>query len=205
MRAWEALRIVSPDACRPFSRNRTGMVPGEGAAILVLEERESAMRRGARIYAEIAGFGMSADAADMLAPTVDGAARAMSRALADARMDAGAVRYINAHGTATMMNDRTECRAIRMAFGSAAEDLEISSSKAVIGHAIGAAGALEAVVTLLAMDRKVTPPTANHVEPDPECGLDVVPNVARDSTIGAALSNSFGFGGLNASVAFASP
>ncbi len=202
IKAWEGLRVMSRDACRPFSRNRSGMVQGEGAAVLVLEEMERAKARGATIWGEICGFGMSADASDIVTPSQDGASRAITSALADAAMAPDEVRYINAHGTATAANDRTECAAIRQVFGAAADSVQISSTKSMHGHAIGAAGALEAAACLMAMSDGVIPPTINYEEPDPDCDLDVTPNEARDADVSAALSNSFAFGGLNAVLAF---
>lgn len=201
IKAWEGLRVMSPDGCRPFSRTRNGMVLGEGAAILILEELERARARGATILGEIAGAGMTADAGDIVAPSLEGAAEAIRQALADARMAQAEVGYINAHGTATAMNDRTEAEAIRAVLGPQAESVLASSTKSMHGHCIGAAGALEAAATLMALDQGVVPPTINHDEPDPEIGLDVVPNVAREARISAALSNSFAFGGLNAVIA----
>jgi nodulation protein E len=198
LKGWEALRVLAPDTCRPFSKNRSGLVLGEGSAVMVLEPRERALARGARIYAEILGFGMSADAADITTPDADGAARAMRSALKDAKIAPEQVDYINAHGTGTTANDRTETLAIRKVFGASAENLAVSSSKAVLGHSLGAAGALELVATALALAHETIPPTANYEEPDPECDLDVVPNAARKAPIGMAMSNSFAFGGLNA-------
>jgi len=177
-------------------------VLGEGAAILILEELGRARERGAPILGEICGAGVTADAGDIVAPSLDGAARAMRQALADARMDAGEVGYINAHGTATTMNDRTEAAAIHQVLGSAAEGVLVSSTKSMHGHCIGAAGALEATAVLMALDEGVIAPTINHEEADPEIGLDVVPNLAREARVDAALSNSFAFGGLNAVLAF---
>lgn len=198
IKCWEALRVVSPDTCRPFSRNRSGMALGEGAAMLMLERREDALARGAHIYAEILGFGMSADAVDIIAADAGGASRAMKGALRDARLDPERIAYVNAHGTGTVLNDKTEAKAIRMTFGDHAGRLAVSSSKAVLGHSLGASGALELAATALALDRQVIPPTANFTEADPECeGLDVVPNVARDAKLDHAMSNSFAFGGLN--------
>ena len=196
--AWEALRVVSDDTCRPFSKNRSGLVIGEGAAVMVLEEWEHARARGAEILAEVRGFGMSADAGDAVAPDQDGGERAMRAALEDAHANPGDVDYINAHGTATMLNDATETRAIRGVFGAHADKLAISSNKGVLGHSLGAAGALEAVATVLTLGAQVAPPTANYQEPDPDCDLDVIPNEARDMRIETAMSNSFAFGGLNA-------
>ena len=202
IKAWEGLRVMSNTGCRPFSKNRDGMVLGEGAAILILEELERARARGAPILGEIAGAGMTADAGDIVAPAVDGAARAMRLALADARMAPGEIDYINAHGTATTMNDRTEAEAIHLVLGEQAKAVLVSSTKSMHGHCIGAAGALEAAATLMALGEGVVPPTINHDQTDPAIGLDVVPNVAREAPVAAALSNSFAFGGLNAVLAF---
>jgi len=201
IKGWEALRVLASDTCRPFSLTRSGFVLGEGAAMVVLETRERAVARGARIYAELLGFGMSADAGDITAADPDGAARAMQAALRDASMNADAIDYVNAHGTGTPLNDRTETVALRRVFGAHADRLAVSSCKAVLGHSLGASGALEFVATALALDRQVIPPTANYEEPDPECDLDVVPNVARQAPIRVAISNSFAFGGLNAVLA----
>jgi nodulation protein E len=198
IKGWEALRVLSQDTCRPFSRTRSGLVLGEGAAVLLLEERAHALARGARAYAEILGFGMSADAGDITASDPSGAARAMRAALKDARKNADEVDYVNAHGTGTTQNDRSETAALRDVFGSDAKRIAVSSSKAVLGHGLGAAGALEMAVTALAVDRQTIPPTANFEEVDPECDLDVVPNVARQAKVDVAMSNSFAFGGLNA-------
>jgi nodulation protein E len=174
------------------------LVLGEGAAILVLELLDRAIARNARIYAELRGFGMSADAADIIAPNAEGSARAIRAALDDARIAEDSIDYINAHGTGTMLNDATETQAIRAVFGAHADRLAISSSKAVLGHGLGAAGALEAAATALAIQRRVMPPTANFEESDPACDLDVIPNIAREQRIRCAVSNSFAFGGLNA-------
>jgi nodulation protein E len=198
LKAWEALRILSNDTCRPFSKNRSGLVLGEGAAILVLESRERAVARGAPIYAELRGFGMSADAVDLISPDPDGAARAIRSALSDARTNAEDIDYVNAHGTGTTLNDRTETKALRNVFGHHADKLAVSSSKGVLAHGLGCAGALEAAATALALHAQVVPPTANFQEKDPECDLDVVPNIARQAPIRSAISNSFAFGGLNA-------
>lgn len=202
IKAWEGLRVMSRDDCRPFSKNRSGMVQGEGAAVLVLEEYEAAKARGAHIWGEIVGFGMSADASDIVTPSLDGASRAIRSALGDAKMDVGEVDYINAHGTATAANDRTECAAIRQVFGAAADEVAVSSTKSMHGHAIGAAGALEAAACMMAMTEGLIPPTINMDEPDPDCDLDVTPNEAREAPVNAAMSNSFAFGGLNAVLAF---
>ena len=201
IKGWEALRVMAPDTCRPFSRGRKGMVLGEGAGIFVLEPMEDARARGATIYAELAGFGMSADAGDLVLPAEEGGASAMARALDDAGLNPDDVDYINAHGTGTTANDVTETRAVRRVFGARADRLVISSTKSMHGHALGAAGALELVATVMAMRDGVVPPTIGYQERDPDCDLDYAPNEARDRTIGAALSNSFAFGGLNAVLA----
>jgi nodulation protein E len=202
LKAWEAMRVVSPDTCRPFSLDRKGLILGEGGAMLVLEPLDSARARGARIYAELAGTGMSADAHHITQGSVTGPAQALRAALADAELPPEAVEYINAHGTGTPVNDPTEARAIRDVFGRHADRLAVSSTKSLHGHALGAAGALEAVATALALHRGMLPPTANFSAPDPECDLDVIPNQARRAAVGAALSSSFAFGGLNAVLAF---
>jgi nodulation protein E len=197
LKAWEALRVVSPDTCRPFSKDRRGMILGEGGAMLVLEPLEAARARGARIYAEIVGLGMSSDAHHITQPSVEGPARAMAAALADAGFQPDEIGYINAHGTGTQANDSTEATAIRRLFGAHTERLAVSSTKSMHGHALGAAGALEAIATVLALAHSLLPPTANFTQPDPLCDLDVVPNAARPAAIECALSNSFAFGGLN--------
>jgi nodulation protein E len=202
LKAWDALRVVSVDTCRPFSRNRRGIVLGEGGAMLVLERRAAALARGAHIWGEIIGFGMSSDAGHLTQPNQDGAARTMRMALEDARIAPDAVGYINAHGTGTVLNDSTETKAIRAVFGSHAERLAISSTKSMHGHTLGAAGAIESAATVLALHDGLLPPTVNYCEPDPECALDVIPNQARSATVGFALSNSFGFGGMNAVTVF---
>lgn len=201
IKAWEGLRVMARDACRPFCATRSGMVQGEGAAVAVLEERDRALARGATILAEIAGFGMTADAGDIVQPSLDGATRAIRAALADAAMDPSEVGYVNAHGTATAANDRTEAAAIRAAFGLHAAGLSVSSTKSMHGHCLGAAGAVELAAVLLALTEGVIAPTVNHVQDDPEIALDVTPNVARRRDVAAALSNSFAFGGLNAVLA----
>lgn len=202
LKAWEAMRVVAADTCRPFSKNRAGMILGEGAGMLVLETLEHATARGARIYGEVSGFGMSADAHHLTNPLADGAARAITAALTDAQLDHSAVNYVNAHGTGTQANDAMETRALRQVFGAHADSLAVSSTKSLHGHTLGAAGAVEAVATLLALRGGFIPPTANYLEPDPACDLDVVPNQSREAKITAALSNSFAFGGLNAVLAF---
>jgi nodulation protein E len=201
LKAWEAMRVVSPETCRPFSKDRRGMVLGEGAAMLVLEPLEAALARGAHIYAEIAGFGMSADACHITQPSAEGAARSMRAALKDAGIPPEAIGYINAHGTGTPANDSTETTAIRDVFGAHADRLAVSSTKSMHGHALGAAAALECVATVLALHDGVLPPTANFNVPDPECNLDVIPNESRRAEVEWALSNSFAFGGLNAVLA----
>jgi nodulation protein E len=202
LKAWEGMRVVAPDTCRPFSKNRAGLILGEGAAMLVLETLEQARARGAKIYAELAGFGMSADAHHLTNPLPEGAARAMRDALYDAGLSREQINYVNAHGTGTPVNDSTETRALRQVFASHANNVAVSSTKSMHGHTLGAAGALEAAATVLALRGDFIPPTANFLERDPACDLDVVPNEARAAQIEAALSNSFAFGGLNAVLAF---
>ena len=204
LKAWEAMRVVSPDTCRPFSKDRRGMILGEGAAMLVLEPLDAARARGARVHAEIVGCGMSADACHITQPTVEGATRAMRAALRDAGLQPEQIGYINAHGTATPANDPTETAAIRAVFGAHAGRLAVSSTKSMHGHALGAAAALECLATILALRDGVLPPTANFNEPDPQCDLDVIPNQAREARVEYALSNSFAFGGLNAVLALRS-
>jgi nodulation protein E len=205
LKAWEAMRVVSSDTCRPFSRDRHGMILGEGAAMLALEPMEAAQARGARIHAEIVGFGMSADASHLTQPSGDGAARGMRAALRDAGLAPEAIGYINAHGTGTPANDPTETAAIRAVFGAHAGRLAVSSTKSMHGHALGASAALECVATALALRDGLLPPTVNYREPDPECDLDVIPNQARVAEAEYALSNSFAFGGLNAVLALGRP
>jgi nodulation protein E len=201
IKAWEAVRVTADDTCRPFCKQRRGMVLGEGAGIFVLEEYEHARKRGAQILAEFAGSGMSADAGDIVLPSEAGAAKALAWALGDAQLDATDVGYINAHGTGTPANDPTESKAIRRVFGAHADKLLVSSTKSMHGHALGAAGAIELVAAIGALRDGVIPPTINFIDPDPECDLDYVPNVARERRVDAVLSNSFAFGGLNAVIA----
>lgn len=201
LKAWEAMRVVSPETCRPFSRDRRGMILGEGAAMFVLEPLEAARARGAAVYAEIVGFGMSADANHITQPSAEGAARAIRAALRDAAIAPEQIGYVNAHGTATPANDVTETAAIRAVFGAHADRLAVSSTKSMHGHALGASAALECLATALALRDGVLPPTANFTELDPECDLDVIPNQARPAEVEYALSNSFAFGGLNAVLA----
>ncbi len=200
MRGWEALRVMAPDACRPFSAGRRGMVLGEGAGMFVLEALEHAQARGAPIVAELMGVGMSSDAGDLTLPNLEGPTSAMRAALADAAMAPDAIDYINAHGTGTIANDATEAKAIHGVFGDHARRVAVSATKSAHGHALGAAGAIELAATLLAMKHGVVPATLNYVEPDPACDLDLVVNQPREARIDAAMSNSFAFGGLNAVV-----
>jgi nodulation protein E len=202
LHAWEAMRVVSPDTCRPFSKDRRGLILGDGGAMLVLEGLDGARARGARIYAEVVGFGMSSDAHHVTQPSADGASRAMRAALADGDLTPEHIGYINAHGTGTPANDSTETSAIRAVFGSHADRLLVSSTKSLHGHTLGAAGAVEGVAAILALQNGLIPPTANYTEPDPACDLDIVPNHAKEAHIEYALSNSFAFGGLNAVIAF---
>ncbi|MDC0135716.1 beta-ketoacyl-[acyl-carrier-protein] synthase family protein [Sulfitobacter sp.] len=201
VKAWEGLRVMSKDACRPFSANRNGMVQGEGAGIFVFEEYEHARIRGAEILCEVAGFAMSSDASDIVMPSKNGAARAMAGALQDARIDASEVGYINAHGTGTAANDKTECAAVADVFGPHADQLMISSTKSMHGHLIGGTGAVELLACIMALRDGVIAPTIGYQEPDPECALDVVPNTAREAKVDVALSNAFAFGGMNAVIA----
>lgn len=201
LRAWEAMRVLADDTCRPFCKQRRGLVLAEGAGMFVLEDFDHARARGAEILAEFAGAGMSADAGDIVLPSDLGASRAIEAALKDARLDVSDVDYINAHGTGTPANDPTETRAIRKVFGDYADSLAVSSTKSVHGHALGAAGAIELVAAIGALRHQVAPPTANFLDPDPECDLDYVPNTPREREVRAVLSNAFAFGGLNAVVA----
>lgn len=206
MKAWEALRTIASEdltdpsaSCKPFSRNRSGMVLGEGSAILILEEWGAAKSRGANILAEVIGYGLATDVAHLTHPSVDGQARAMQLALNSAEICATSIDYVNAHGTGTVANDSIESLAIKQVFGGHAMSMPVSSSKSMHGHLLGAAGALEFAVSLLAMNASVIPPTANLTVPDPECDLDYVPNQARsNSQIRVIMSNSFAFGGTNA-------
>lgn len=202
LKAWEGLRAVSPDTCRPFSKDRQGMILGEAGAALVLEPLDAARSRGAAIHGEIVGCGMSSDAHHVTQPLAEGAARALRAALTDGGLEPAQIDYVNAHGTGTPANDPTETRALREVFGAHADRLAVSSTKSLHGHTLGAAGALEAVITVLALEHGVLPPTVNFTAPDPECDLDVVPNHSRRSPIRAALSSSFAFGGTNVALAF---
>ncbi|SFI81895.1 beta-ketoacyl-[acyl-carrier-protein] synthase family protein [Celeribacter neptunius] len=201
VKAWEGLRVMSKDACRPFSMNRNGMVQGEGAAVFVFEDYEHAKARGAEILAEVIGFAMTSDASDIVMPSKQGAARAISGAMQDARINASDVGYINAHGTGTAANDKTECAAVADALGAHADDIMISSTKSMHGHLIGGTGAVELLACIMALRDGIIAPTINYEEADPECALDVVPNEARDANVDVVLSNAFAFGGLNAVLA----
>lgn len=201
IKAWEGLRVMSKDACRPFSLTRNGMVQGEGAAVFVFEDYKHARARGAEILAEVIGFAMSSDASDIVMPSRWGAARAIAGALRDARLDASEVGYINAHGTGTAANDKTECAAVVDVFGDHAGRLMISSTKAMHGHVIGGTGAVELLACIMALRDGVIAPTIGYEAPDPDCALDVVPNEARAVGVEVALSNAFAFGGMNAVLA----
>jgi beta-ketoacyl-acyl-carrier-protein synthase II len=204
IRSWESVRVLATGngdpskACRPFSADREGLVMGEGAAMFLLEDLEHARQRGAKIYAEIAGFGMTSDASHITQPSIDGPARAVRMALAEAGVNPEEVDYINAHGTGTRVNDITETQVIKEVFRDHARKVAISSTKSMHGHVMGATGAVEMAATIQAIDRGVIPPTANYTQPDPECDLDYVPNQAREMPVRVAVSNSFAFGGLNA-------
>jgi 3-oxoacyl-[acyl-carrier-protein] synthase II len=189
-------------ASRPWDKGRDGFVLGEGAGVMVLEEYEHAKQRGARIYAELVGFGMSGDAYHMTAPDTDGPRRSMANALKDAGLNADQVQYINAHGTSTPLGDKNETEAIKLAMGDAAKRLVVNSTKSMTGHLLGGAGGLESVVTALAVHHQVSPPTINIFEQDPECDLDYCANTARDIKIDVAIKNNFGFGGTNGTLAF---
>jgi nodulation protein E len=201
MKGWEALRVLAKEACRPFSADRDGLVLGEGAGMIVLETLEHAQARGATILAEFAGGGMSADSSDIVSPTVDGQAIAIRACLADAGLAPEDIDYINAHGTATKMNDATETKALQAVFGDGLGAISVSSTKSMHAHCLGASGALELIACINAVREGVVPPTAGYRVPDPDCPIDVTPNVARHRPVRAALSNSFAFGGTNAVVA----
>ncbi len=201
IKAWEGLRVMSKDACRPFSLTRNGMVQGEGAAVFVFEDYDHARARGADILAEVIGFAMTSDASDIVMPSKQGAARAMAGAMRDAQVNPDQVGYINAHGTGTTANDKTECSAVADVFGAHADRLMISSTKSMHGHLIGGTGAVELLACIMALRDGVIAPTIGYEEPDPECALDIVPNVARDAQVDVVLSNAFAFGGMNAVLA----
>ena len=205
MKAWQALHVLSPEGCFPFSKKRNGTVLGEGAGILVLESLEHAKARGAKILAELVGYGMTSDAKDMVNPDIEGPAEAMRLALEDAGLTPTDIDYLNAHGTATMINDRNETNAIKRVFGSYASKLPISSTKSMHGHPLGAGGGIEAVACIKAMEEGILPPTIGLEEADPDCDLDYVPNVARPKKLNYVMSNSFAFGGLNAVIVLGPP
>ena len=205
MKAWQALHVLSPEGCFPFSKKRNGTVLGEGAGILVMESLEHAQARGATILAELVGYGMASDSQDMVKPTVEGPSVAMQNALDDARLAPSSIQYLNAHGTATMDNDINETKAIKNVFGEYAAKLAISSTKSMHGHPLGAGGGIEAVACIKAMQENWVPPTIGLDEPGEGCDLDYVPNVGRDLDVTYAMSNSFAFGGLNAVLIFGPP
>jgi nodulation protein E len=204
LKGWEALRALARETCRPFSADRDGLVIGEGAGMAVLETWEHATVRGAPILAELAGAGMSGDATDIVAPTVEGPASAMAACMADAGLNPEDVDYLNAHGTGTKANDQIETAAIKRVFGDHAFRLSVSSTKSMHAHCMGASGGLEMIACVMAIRDGVVPPTANYRAPDPDCDLDVTPNTARERKVRAALSNAFAFGGTNAVLAFKS-
>jgi 3-oxoacyl-[acyl-carrier-protein] synthase II len=189
-------------ASRPWDKDRDGFVLGEGAGVMVLEEYDLAKRRGAKVYAEVIGFGMSGDAYHMTAPDTDGPRRSMANALKDAGVNPDQVQYVNAHGTSTPLGDKNETQAIKLAFGDAAKKLVVNSTKSMTGHLLGGAGGLESALTVLAIHHQISPPTINIFNQDPECDLDFCANTARDMEIDVALKNNFGFGGTNGSLAF---
>lgn len=201
IKAWEGLRVLSPDGCRPFCADRNGLVIGDGAAVFVLEDYDHATARGAEILAEVAGFAMTSDASDIVLPSQDGAARAISGAMADAGLTPDQIGYINAHGTGTAANDRTEAAAIQQVFGAVAAQVPVSSTKSMHGHLIGATGAVELLACLMALRDGILAPTVNFTNPDPAIGLDIIANSARQKRVSAVLSNAFAFGGLNAVLA----
>jgi 3-oxoacyl-[acyl-carrier-protein] synthase II len=202
MRALSTRNAEPARASRPFDKDRDGFVMGEGCGVMVLEALEHAQRRGARVYAELVGYGMSADAYHMTMPALDGAVRSMRLCLQDGQLAPSAIDYVNAHGTSTPVGDVNETQAIKEVFGEHARKLAVSSTKSMTGHLLGAAGGIESVITVLAIAKGVLPPTINYETPDPECDLDYVPNTARAAQVRAALTNSFGFGGTNASLVF---
>lgn len=202
MKAWQAMHVLSPQGCFPFAKKRNGTVLGEGAGILVLESEEHAKNRGAKILAELLGFGMTSDSKDMVNPDIEGPSEAMRLALVDAKLEVDKIDYLNAHGTATTINDRNETNAIKRVFGDHAKKLAISSTKSMHGHPLGAGGGIEAVACIKAMEEQWVPPTAGLDEADPDCDLDYVPNMGRSQKVGYTMSNSFAFGGLNAVLVF---
>jgi nodulation protein E len=204
-RAWQAMRVLSPDGLWPFAKKRNGTVLAEGGGVLMLEELSHAKARGAKILAEVRGYGMTADAADMVNPSIDGASMAMQMALDDSHLSPSDIDYINAHGTATAVNDINETRAIKRVFGNAANNVSISSTKSMHGHCLGGGGAIEAVAAIKSIEEKFVPATIGLDEPDPECDLDYTPNVGKKREVNYAMSNSFAFGGLNAVLVFGPP
>ena len=202
LKAWEALRVLARSKCRPFSANRDGLLLGEGAAVAVIESYEHAKARGATILAEILGSGLSGDAADIVTPTVEGPTQAIRNCLADAGLAPDAVHYVNAHGTGTQANDKTETKAIRSALGTAADSVSVSSTKSMHGHCLGGSSAIEMIACVGALREGIVPPTINYEAEDPDCDLDVTPNDARERDVRVAISNAFAFGGTNAVVAF---
>jgi nodulation protein E len=200
MMSWEALRVLTPDKCRPFSKNRNGMSLGDGAGIFIIEAADVARARRATPIAILSGYGTTSDASDPVRPDVDGAASCMSQALADAGLPPRAIDYVNAHGTATIANDANESEALARVFGNQVARIPVSSTKPIHGHGLGAAGALELIVTIHAMNDNIAPPTINFTDPDPKCEVDCVPNAAREMPIKRAMSNSFAFGGINATL-----
>jgi nodulation protein E len=204
-RAWQAMRVLSPDGLWPFSKNRNGTVLAEGAGILMLEEYEHAKERGAPILAELMGYGTTSDAADMVNPSIEGASTAIQMALDDSGLAPSDIDYVNAHGTATAVNDINETRSIKRVFGDHANKLSISSTKSMHGHCLGAGGGIEAVAAIKAIGENYVPPTMGLNEPDPECDLDYTPNAGKDREVNYAMSNSFAFGGLNAVLVFGPP
>ncbi len=205
MKAWQALHVLSPEGCFPFAKKRNGTVLGEGAGILVLESYEHAKKRGATILAELKGAGMTSDSKDMVNPDIEGPREAMRLALEDAGLSGDKIDYLNAHGTATTINDRNETNAIKDLFGEHAYKLAISSTKSMHGHPLGAGGGIEAVACIKAINEGWVPPTIGLDVPDDDCDLDYIPNVGRDMTVDYAMSNSFAFGGLNAVLVFGRP
>ena len=205
MKAWQAMHVLSPEGCFPFAKKRNGTVLGEGAGILVLESEEHAKKRGAKMLAELMGCGMTSDSKDMVNPDIEGPSEAMRLALADAGLQPEQIDYLNAHGTATTINDKNETNAIKKVFGDHARKLAISSTKSMHGHPLGAGGGIEAVACIKAMQDNWVPPTIGLDEPDPECDLDYVPNVGREMRVTYTMSNSFAFGGLNAVLVFGPP
>lgn len=193
-------KAVAPEKCRPFDKNRKGMIPAEGAGVLVLESRESARLRNAKVYAEVVGYGLSCDASHMTSPSVDGIVKCMIKAMTEAEIGPGDIDYISAHGTGTLNNDRAECAAIRAVFGGRYSSIPVSSIKSMLGHTMGAASALEAIACSLSVAYDIVPPTINYETPDSECDIDCVPNASRRHTVNIALNNSYAFGGNNACV-----